>query len=166
MTIVLRRLQQAGVLLLGLALLAMVLLNVANAGGRYLFGQSISGADEILLFSMIWLVFLGTILVTAKRRHLRLDLLERLWPARGRLLQRSLIDLLLAGLCGFLALQSLAVVERLGMIGQTSMAAGLPMAWVHGGLLLGLALTALVAGLQGLLGVYQLLRGGEADEPA
>ncbi|GAB5468565.1 MAG: hypothetical protein Kilf2KO_15950 [Rhodospirillales bacterium] len=158
----LQRLGRWGQLLLGVALLAMVLLNVGNAGGRYLFGRALPGADEILLFAMIWLVFLGGILVTARRRHLRLDLLERLWPGRGQLLQQSLIDLLLAGLCGFLALQSLAVVERLGGIGQTSMAAGLPMAWVHGGLLVGLALTALVALLQGLAGLLRLLKGGGA----
>lgn len=144
--------------LLGLALIAMVLLNVANAAGRYLAGRALPGADEILLYAMIWLVFLGLILVTARRRHLGLNLLERRLPPPGRRLQRLLTDLLLALLCGFLALQSLAVVERLGAIGQTSMAAGLPMAWVHGGLLAGLALTALVAAVQAGLGLWRLCR--------
>jgi len=148
--------------LLGLLLIAMVLLNVINAGGRYLVGRSIPGADEILLYSMIWLVFLGLIQVTAHHRHLRLDLLERKLPRRGAALQRLLSDLLVAGLCGFLALQSLAVVERLGSIGQTSMSAGLPMAWVHGVLLFGLAAAALVAALQVLLGLVGLLRGEAA----
>ncbi len=145
--------------MLGLLLLALVLLNVVNAAGRYLFGRSLPGADEILLYGMIWLVFLGLIQVTAKRRHLQLDLLERWLPGRGKQLQRLLIDLLIAGLCGYLASQSWIVVQRLGSIGQTSMAAGLPMAWVHGGLLIGLAATAATAALQAVLGVLRLLRG-------
>ncbi len=148
--------------LLGLLLLALVLLNVANAAGRYLFGRALPGADEILLYGMIWLVFLGLIQVTAKRRHLCLDLLERQLPGRGRALQRLLVDLLIACLCGYLASQSWIVVQRLNSIGQTSMAAGLPMAWVHGGLLVGLAATALTAALQSLLRLVSLIRGSAA----
>ncbi len=159
MSAVLRHLERLAQGFLGLVLIAMVLLNVGNAAGRYLFGRAVPGADDILLYSMVWLVFLGLILVTARRRHLRLDLVERLWPGRGRALQRLLIDLLLALLCGYLALQSLAVVQRLGAIGQTSIATGLPMAWVHAGLLIGLALTALVAALQAAQTLWTLLRG-------
>ncbi len=159
MSAFLRQLERLVQAFLGLALIAMVLLNVGNAAGRYLFGRAVSGADDILLYSMIWLVFLGLILVTARRRHLRLDLVERFWPGRGRQVQQLLIDLLLAVLCGFLAMQSLAVVERLSAIGQTSIATGLPMAWVHGGLLIGLALTALVAALQVLHGLWRLVGG-------
>lgn len=154
-----RRLDRLAAGLLGLLLLALVLLNVVNAAGRYLFGRSLPGADEILLYGMIWLVFLGMIQVTTKRRHLQLDLLERWLPQRAKLLQRLLVDLLIAVLCAYLASQSWIVVERLGSIGQTSMAAGLPMAWVHGGLLIGLAATAVTAGLQTLLGLLRLLRG-------
>jgi len=161
-TAVLLRLERWTNAVLGLALIAMVLLNVVNAGGRYLVGRSLSGADEILLYAMIWLVFLGLVPVTARHRHLRLDLLDRVLPGRGRGLLHLLSDLLLAALCGFLALQSLAVVERLGGIGQTSMAAGLPMAWVHGGLLVGLALAALTAALQVLFGLLRFLRGHAA----
>ena len=111
--------------MLGLVLIALVLLNVVNATVRYLFGRSLPEADEILLYGMIWLVFLGLTQVTATRRHLRLDLLERALPGRSAAIQRLVTDLLIAGLCGFLASQSLIVVERLGSIGQTSIAAGL-----------------------------------------
>ncbi|MCG8358254.1 MAG: TRAP transporter small permease subunit, partial [Kiloniellales bacterium] len=50
--------------LLGLLLIAMVLLNVGNAIGRYVFRRSIDGADEILIFAMAWLVFIGAAVVT------------------------------------------------------------------------------------------------------
>lgn len=70
--------------LLGLLLIAMVLLNVANAAGRYLFGSSIEGSDELLVFAMVWLVFLGAVLATARRGHLGFDVLERLLPPGPR----------------------------------------------------------------------------------
>jgi TRAP-type C4-dicarboxylate transport system permease small subunit len=51
--------------LLGFVLLGMVLLNVANAIGRYTAGMVFIGSDELLVFGMIWLVMIGMLLVTA-----------------------------------------------------------------------------------------------------
>ena len=53
----------------------MVALNVVNAVCRYVFGIVLTGADEVLVFGMIWMVMLGMILVTADRRHIALDFL-------------------------------------------------------------------------------------------
>ena len=66
---------------LGLILLAMVLLNVLNAIGRYFIGAVLVGADELLVFAMIWLVMIGLILVTSEDRNIALDfLLNRMGP--------------------------------------------------------------------------------------
>jgi hypothetical protein len=51
----------------------MVAINVINAVCRYLLGIVFTGADEVLVFMMIWLVMLGLILVTASRRNIALD---------------------------------------------------------------------------------------------
>ena len=71
--------------LLGLVLLIMVALNVVNAVCRYLFGIVFTGADEVLVFMMIWLVMLGLILVTASRRNIALDFLANRLGPRSRL---------------------------------------------------------------------------------
>ena len=46
--------------LLGALLIAMMLLNVANAVCRYLFSVVLIGADELLVFAMIWMVMTNT----------------------------------------------------------------------------------------------------------
>jgi len=53
--------------LLGLCLMAMVLINVANAVGRYSGWFSLVGADELLVYGMIWIVMLGAILAARSR---------------------------------------------------------------------------------------------------
>ena len=135
--------------LLGLALIAMVALNVANALGRYLFGRAIEGSDELLVFTMIALVFLGAPLVAAEGRHLRFDALAGRLP--GRRLVETVGLAFAALLLGWLAWHSLGAVERLAGLGQRSMALGLPMAIPHAAVTAGLGLSALVA-LGALLG--------------
>ena len=130
---------------LGLLLIAMVLLNVANAAGRYLFGHAITGADELLVFSMVWLVFAGVVLVTAEGRHLRLDLGRSLFAGRLGAVRATVINLIIAVLCFYVALQSWEIIGRLGQIGQRSMALGIPMVVPHAAIAIGLAAAALVA---------------------
>ena len=129
---------------LGLLLIGMVFLNVANAAGRYLFGKAIPGSDEVLVFAMAWVVFLGAVLVAARNAHLGFDILPRMLPQKvGRVLH-SLRCLAIAGLTGFVALQSWAVLQKLARIDQRSMATDMPMTWPHASLFLGLTMIALV----------------------
>jgi len=148
--------------LIALLMGAMVLLNVANVVGRRLFGQSIPAADELLTFSMVWLVFVGVILVTGDDRHLRFDIAVRLLPQRAYALLTALLDLALAALAAYVSVQSYAFLDKLAGINQRSMAAGIPMVYPHAAVLVGLAGTALLAGVRGLLRVIRLFDGGVA----
>ena len=145
--------------LLGLLLIAMVLLNVANAAGRYLFGKAIEGSDEILVFAMVWLVFLGAVLVTTRRGHLGFDVLEKQLPPRARRLLQVVQHLAIAALSGYVALQSWTVLQKLMKIGQSSMALGLPMAIPHSAVVVSFVLIALFS-------LYAALRTLRATGPA
>lgn len=129
--------------LLGALLIAMVLLNVANAAGRYLFGKAIEGSDELLVFAMVWLVFLGAVLVTARQGHLGFDVVERLLPGGARRLLHVARHLAIAVLSGYVALQSWAVLQKLARVGQSSMALGLPMVIPHAAVLVSFLLILL-----------------------
>jgi TRAP-type C4-dicarboxylate transport system permease small subunit len=133
--------------LLGLVLLIMVAINVINAVCRYVFGIVFPGADEILVFMMIWLVMLGLILVTADRRNIALDFLASRLGPRSRLGLAIIQHAVMAGACAFATVQSWIFVGRVARIGQTSMALGLPMAIPHFALVVGLAGTTIVAAL-------------------
>lgn len=129
---------------LGLLLIAMVLLNVANALSRYLLGQAIEGSDELLVFGMVWVVFIGAAFVTVDRRHLCFNVVSESLPPRARIFVQIVSDLFVILLLGFVALQSLDVVGRLAALGQRSMAASVPTYIPHSAILAGFGLSALV----------------------
>ena len=143
-------LERAARLALGLLVLAMVAVNVANAAGRLFFARAINAADETLVFALVWLVFLGAILVTKERGHLGFDLLRKVLPAVWARALDALSDLAIFAVALAVAVQSWQVVGQLAAIGQRSMASGIP-TWIpHAAILIGMGLTALVA-LAGLV---------------
>ena len=138
---------------LGVILLLMVALNAANAIGRYFFDRAIEGADEVLVYSMIWLVFLGAALVAQKDKHLRFDLLERILKAyRARRVLFFVVT--------FVVFQSVQVIEKIGKVGQKSMALEIPMVIPHSAVLIGLLLIGGIAGVRvtsGLIEEFKLI---------
>ncbi|MFC3226783.1 TRAP transporter small permease [Marinibaculum pumilum] len=146
--------------LLGIVLLAMVLLNVANAAGRYLFAASITGADEILVFAMIFLVILGAVLALALRSHIALELLPSHLKGRSASALFVLHDLATLCIAGFAADASWQFVQRIAAINPRSMALGLPMAIPHAALLAGLAGLAALALFLLVRDLRALLRAG------
>ena len=131
--------------LLGTLLIGMVLLNVANAACRYLFSVVLIGADELLVFGMIWMVMIGMILVTIDRRHIALDFLVNRLAPRPRIALTMFHYLVIAIGAAYAAVQSVEFTRRVAMLGQTSMAIGFPMVFAHAALVAGFAGTALVA---------------------
>ena len=146
---------------LGLGLIAMVLLNVANAGSRYGGLPTLTGADEALVYGMIWIVMLGAILAARGREHLVIDLVPAALGRRPAALVRLVTDAATAGLCGFVAYHSWAFVERIGALGSTSMGLGIPMTWAHSAVLTGFAGMAAVAAGLVAADLATLARGGE-----
>jgi TRAP-type C4-dicarboxylate transport system permease small subunit len=131
-------------LMLALAFIFAVLLNFTNVVGRYLFGISFLGADEVQIFIMVGMTFIGAAVVTRRNMHLRMDVLVRFLPEPIRILLRVLEQLLLATLAGFVMLQSYTYASRMLMIGRSSDMAGMPMWIPHGTVALGFALILVV----------------------
>ena len=85
---------------LALALIAAVLLNFANVTGRYVLGMGILGADEVQIFIMIWITFLGAAVVSWRDKHLRMDALVDYLPPKFARALRSIERLLVTCLAG------------------------------------------------------------------
>lgn len=129
--------------LLAVAMLALVAVNFANVVARYVFSTALIAADEAMTFTMVWGVFLGAGLVSLRGGHLAMDLLSGALPVRAALALRLAGAALLVVVLGFVALQSADFIDTIGMIGMTSMAAGIPM-WVpHLAIPVGFALMVL-----------------------
>ena len=66
--------------ILALGFIVAVALNFANVLGRYLFDRSITGADEVQIYVMVCMAFLGAVTVTWRRMHLRMAVLVHMLP--------------------------------------------------------------------------------------
>ena len=130
---------------LALCFVAAVLLNFGNVVGRYLFGISLLGSDEVQIFIMVGMTFLGAAVVTRRNQHLRMDVLVRFLPKWFQLLLRVLEQLLLIALAGLVVSQSYFYASRMMMIGRTSDMAGVPMWIPHGTVAAGFGLILLLA---------------------
>ncbi len=130
--------------LLGLLLIATILLNFVNVVGRYVFNESVLGAEEVQVYALIWIAFLGAGIVTWRNMHLRMDALSKRLPAALQSALRLCELLLVLAVTGFALLQSWTYVSRMMMLGAISDVSHLPMWTVHAAVLCGLALILLM----------------------
>lgn len=143
---------------LGVVFIAVVVLNFASAAGRYLGGRPITGADEVQVFAMVWLIFIGTIVAALRRIHLRMDVLTAQMTGQ-RAWWRTVFELLLTTcVCGAMAWISLQFTLDIHAMEQKSDAAEIPMWIPHFSAVLGFA------GITGcaLAELWALLRPGPA----
>jgi TRAP-type C4-dicarboxylate transport system permease small subunit len=132
-------------LVLAFAFIIAVVLNFTNVVGRYLFGLSLLGSDEVQVFIMVAMTFLGAVVVTRRNAHLRMDVLVRFMPEPMRLALRIAEQVLLIVLAWFVLSQSYFYASQMFRIGRTSDMAGVPMWIPHGAVALGFALILLIA---------------------
>jgi TRAP-type C4-dicarboxylate transport system permease small subunit len=135
--------------LVAYALVLAVLVNFTNVVARYGFHKPILGADELQIFLMIWMTFLGVVVVTWRRMHLRMDLVAARLPAFARGWLR-LAELLVAAVLAALVLgESYRYMAQMLAIGRRSDALGIPV-WISH------SAVAMAFGLIGLIAVYRL----------
>lgn len=132
-------------IVLALAFILAVLLNFGNVVGRYLFGVSLLASDEVQVFIMVAMTFLGAVVVTRRNEHLRMDVLVQFMPAPVQFALRIAEQVLLLALAGFVLSQSYFYASQMLRIGRTSDMAGIPMWIPHGSLALGFALIIAIA---------------------
>lgn len=150
--------------LLGIGLLVVVAINVANAGSRYLFGISPVGADELMVFLVIWVVMIGAVLSFFLRTHISVNLLPLYLRGRARLALFLVHDAAAVLACGYATYASWLFVGRISAIGVTSMGLGVPMTVPHAALLVGFAGLTLAGIAMFLRDLLRLLRNAPAPE--
>jgi len=124
------------VLVLGLAVMAAIL--GWNVAGRYLTGNSLTWADEVARYSMIWLTFLGSGLALRHGAHAAITNAQDALPTRGQLALRGLILLVVFGFFGFMVWVGIDYMNRMAI--QRSAALQVPMKWIYAAMPAGFAL--------------------------
>jgi TRAP-type transport system small permease protein len=125
--------------IVGGAIFVSIAINFANIAGRYLFSTPLVWAEEILSYLMVWSVFLGAVLVTWEGRHIKMDLISASIPTPAKELLNAITVAVFAAVCGFMVVQSWTVISVTRQMDQRSVAAEIPMALAHAGVLLGFA---------------------------
>jgi len=144
--------------LLGLALIAAVAFNFVNVVGRYIFGRTFIAADEVQIFIMVYIAFLGAAVATWRRLHLRMDVLVQLLPRRAQAALAAAELVLVLVLAAFVLYVSSGYVAQMAGLDARSQNAGIPMWLPHSAIVLGFGLIAVLAVLQ----IVQLFRKGDA----
>jgi TRAP-type C4-dicarboxylate transport system permease small subunit len=113
----------------GVLFIWIVLLNFASASGRYVAGTPIVGADEVQVFTMIWLIFLGAAMAAMRRVHLRMDVLTMNLSPRWAWWRHLAEALLTMTVCAVMVWVSSDFTYQIYSMEQKSDAAEIPM-WI------------------------------------
>jgi TRAP-type C4-dicarboxylate transport system permease small subunit len=103
---------------------------------RYVLNDSLSWTEEIARYGLMWVVFIGGIMVTRRNSHIAVELLSNILkpgPARATLL--ALVDFIKLGFLGLLAFLSWTITERMHL--QRMTVFDLPMSYVYAGVAVG-----------------------------
>lgn len=142
------RLNEALVVVLMMTMTSLVLLNVVT---RYGFSFSVTWAEELSRFLMIWVTYLGAGLALRAGNHVAFEYLQSLLPRPARMVVRSIIAL---GILLFLALlayygwefSQLTMRQRSAVLG-----------WPRGYVGLAIPIGALVFGMHLLMTLRQFI---------
>jgi C4-dicarboxylate transporter DctQ subunit len=146
--------------LIGCGFLFALALNFANVVLRYAFGASIYWAEEVMIFTFVWCVFLGAAIVALRSDHLRVELLEWILPAGARRALDIVIHMVVAAVMAFVAWRASSLVELVLRLQQKSIIGEIPMAVPYGAVLIGsilLVIASLVRVVELMLGLKRIV---------
>ncbi len=153
------RLANAVERILAVALVAAISLNFINVIGRYVAGFTLTGVDEVEIYILISIAFLGAAVVFWRNEHLRMDVLLNACPAVVRKAVLIVEMAVMLAVALIVAVQSFLYVERIHALGAVSDIAHIP-TWIpHSAIFLCFGAIAVMVVLRGI----RALRGGAAD---
>jgi TRAP-type C4-dicarboxylate transport system permease small subunit len=144
--------------LLGAALIVAVLYNFVNVVGRYVFGQTFISADEVQIYIMVYIAFLGAAVTSWRRMHLRMDVLAQRLPRAVQAALGAIELALILVLAVFVLYVSSGYVKQMAGLDARSQNAGIPMWIPHSAIVIGFGLIAALSVLQ----IIQLFKKGDA----
>ncbi len=146
-------------ILTAVLLLISVLLNFSNVIGRYVFDAPISSAEEVMLFLLVAIVFLGNSVVAWEGKQIRMDVFLTALPDSLRRALDVAADLAAIVVGVILIVLGWPVVEMLAEFDQRSQVADIPLAIPQALVPIGLGVTALLV-------AARLLSGRAGKHPA
>ena len=130
--------------IIGSLILFGIAINFANVLGRYLFLAPIVWAEEIMIYSMVWMVFIGAVLVSWDGHHLKMDFFSIMLPSPFKEIMNFTGVLCFLVVAIFVLPQTFTVTELMFRLDQRSVVAEIPMVIPHFAILLGFIMMFIV----------------------
>jgi TRAP-type C4-dicarboxylate transport system permease small subunit len=134
--------------LAAILLLIAVAINFSNIIGRYVFGAAIFWAEEVMLFLLVGIVFIGNSVVGWEGRQLHMDVVLHMLPLKLRRCLELLGELAVIAVSLALTVVSWPAVEMLAEFDQRSEAADVPLVIPHMLVLIGLVLISILVAIR------------------
>jgi TRAP-type C4-dicarboxylate transport system permease small subunit len=126
-------------------LVVSVLLNFANVIGRKFLAAPIIGAEEVMNFLMVSVVFLGAGVVAYEGTHINMEILIDRFPPRLRDGFKAFAQLAAIGIAATIVVLGVPIVRHLMSFDERSQAANVPL-WIPQAMVpIGLTLLAIGA---------------------
>ena len=149
-------------ILTAILLIVAVALNFANIIGRYVLNAPIASAEEVMLFLLVAVVFLGNSVVSWEGNQIRMDVILHVLPSALRRWLEFIADLAVIAVSLVLIWLAWPVIHMLAEFDQRSQAADVPLYIPQALIPIGLGLTALLT--VGRLITKSVRRRGVPDE--
>ena len=82
----------------GIFMVLMFFTTFSNVVARYFFNSPIMWAEEFSRYSFIWVVFLGAVICTKRKRHIAIESLVQIMPQGWQPFFHVVVDFLIMGL--------------------------------------------------------------------
>ncbi len=91
-------------------LLSMILIVLVQIFLRNFYSTGVSGGAEIVRHLVLWVAFLGAGIAARERKHIKIDIAQRMLSPRLRYLAEFITDLFTTVICGILLYASIQFV--------------------------------------------------------
>ncbi|WP_066298440.1 TRAP transporter small permease [Bacillus sp. FJAT-29937] len=120
---------------------------------RYLFSSSYTWVEETAIWSMVWIIFLGSVLGIVEDAHPKVDFFTNLLPSKAKGIVESFSNLVCAIVAALLGYYSIDLVQS--NFHKISVGLQIPISILYLSLLIGSVLMALFF----LVKAYESIRG-------
>jgi TRAP-type C4-dicarboxylate transport system permease small subunit len=130
---------------IGVLLVLSVLLNFSNVIGRKFLSAPIVGAEEVMNFLMVAVVFLGAGVVAYDGTHINMEIVIDRFPPRLRDAFKAFAQIAAIGIAATIVMLGIPIVQHLAQFDERSQAANVPLFIPQAMVPIGLTLLALGA---------------------
>lgn len=137
-----KRISLEGVIIgtLVIAITSVIFINVVS---RYFFSSSLSWAEEVSRYAMVWVTFLGAAYCVKEKSNINIDLLSGVLNPKLININNIIIYFFSGLTCAFISYYSYLTTLKVYKSGQKTLALGIPMYWVYSAIFIGFFLMSI-----------------------